>query len=137
MIFTDHKPLTFAFSKVSDAWCARQQRELSAISELTTDVRHVAGKANLVADTLFRASLSAVVSSPHDLHFVAMTKAQCEFLKFLACLACNISSIEVLRNWTCRQLEQSTILKRLICSFHDKQESIISRLWGGGGRLSN
>ena len=62
VIFTDHKPLRFAFSKVSDAWSARQQRQLSAISEFTTDARHIAGKANLVADTLSRASLSMVVS---------------------------------------------------------------------------
>ena len=32
-LFTDHKPLTFALSKISDAWSARQQRQLSAISE--------------------------------------------------------------------------------------------------------
>ena len=47
VIFTDHKPLTFAFSKASDAWSARQQRLLSAISEFTTDVRHIAGKAKM------------------------------------------------------------------------------------------
>ena len=76
VIFTDHKPLTFAFSKVSDTWSARQQRQLSAISEFTTDVRHIAGKANLVADTLSRASLSMVMSSPPDLDVVAMAQAQ-------------------------------------------------------------
>ena len=76
VIFTDHKPLTFAFSKVSDAWSARQQCQLSAISEFTTDVRHIAGKANLVADTLSRAFLSMVVSSSPDLHFAAMAQAQ-------------------------------------------------------------
>ena len=75
VIFTDHKPLTFAFLKVSDEWSARQQCQLSAISEFTTDVRHIAGKANLVAHTLSRASLSMVVSSPPDLDFVAMAQA--------------------------------------------------------------
>ena len=76
VIFTDHMPLTFAFSKVSDAWSARQQRQLSAISEFTTDVRHIAGKTNLVADTLSRASLSMVVFSPPDLDFVATAQVQ-------------------------------------------------------------
>ena len=76
MIFTDYKPLTFAFSKVSYAWCARQQRQLSATSEFTTNVRHIARKANLVADTLSRASLFAVASSPPDLDLVAMAQAQ-------------------------------------------------------------
>ena len=76
MIFTDHKPLTFAFSEVSDACTDRQQRQLSAICEFTTDARHVAAKANLVADILSRASLSGVVSSQPDLDFVAMAQAQ-------------------------------------------------------------
>ena len=43
--FTDYKPLTFAFAKISDPWSARQQRHLSYVSEYTTDVQHVAGKA--------------------------------------------------------------------------------------------
>ncbi|XP_035764445.1 uncharacterized protein LOC118454313 [Neolamprologus brichardi] len=37
--YVDHKPLTFAMSKVSDPWSARQQRQLAAISEFTTDIR--------------------------------------------------------------------------------------------------
>ena len=56
-VFTDHKPLTFAFNKVSDPWSNRQQRHLAAISEFTTDVRHIAGKRNVVADALSRATL--------------------------------------------------------------------------------
>ncbi|CAF98772.1 unnamed protein product [Tetraodon nigroviridis] len=52
--YVDHKPLTFAMSKVSEPWSARQQRHLAAVSEFTTDIRHVAGKANPVADCLSR-----------------------------------------------------------------------------------
>ena len=59
-LFTDHKPLTFALSKISDAWSARQQRQLSAISEFTVDIRRVAGKDNVVADVLSRAAISAI-----------------------------------------------------------------------------
>ena len=33
-VFTDHKPLTFAFNKVSDPWSNRQQRHLAAISRV-------------------------------------------------------------------------------------------------------
>lgn len=58
--FVDHKPLTFAMSKVSEPWSARQQRQLSYISEFTTDIRHIAGKSNLVADCLSRAMVGAV-----------------------------------------------------------------------------
>ena len=34
--FVDHKPLTFAMSKVAELWSARQQQQLSYISELLT-----------------------------------------------------------------------------------------------------
>lgn len=73
--YTDHKPLTFAFTKVSSPWSARQQRHLSAISEFTTDVRHVAGKRNCVADTLSRAEVN-VVHFPLDMDYIAFAKAQ-------------------------------------------------------------
>jgi hypothetical protein len=59
-IFTDHKPLTFAQSKVADALSGRQQRQLAAIAEYTVDLRHVAGQDNVVADALLRAAVSAV-----------------------------------------------------------------------------
>ena len=61
-IFTDHKPLTFALSSAnSDKWTPRQTRQLSFISEFTSDIRHVDGKDNVVADALSRIhSFSAV-----------------------------------------------------------------------------
>ena len=58
--FVDHKPLTFAMAKTTEPWSARQQRQLSAISEFTTDIQHVAGKDNLVADCLSRARVNSV-----------------------------------------------------------------------------
>ncbi|GFN87763.1 hypothetical protein PoB_001426900 [Plakobranchus ocellatus] len=50
--YTDHKPLVGAISKLSDPWKARQQRHLAFISEYSTDIRHVSGKSNVVADLL-------------------------------------------------------------------------------------
>ncbi|KAK7909570.1 hypothetical protein WMY93_014254 [Mugilogobius chulae] len=47
-------------AKVSEPWSARQQRQLSAISEFTTDIQHVAGKNNIVADCLSRAHVATV-----------------------------------------------------------------------------
>ena len=58
--FVDHKSLTFAMAKVAEPWSARQQRHLSYISEFTTDLQHVAGKDNQVADCLSRAVVEAV-----------------------------------------------------------------------------
>ena len=73
--YTDHKPLTFAFSKVSDPWSPRQQRHLTAISEFTTDIRHVAGKDNSVADALSRSAVNAIITEI-DIDYTAMAEAQ-------------------------------------------------------------
>ena len=74
--YTDHKPLTFAFAKVSDPWSDRQQRHLTAISEYTTCVRHITGKCNVVADALSRAVIHSVHSLSPGLDYSAMAAAQ-------------------------------------------------------------
>ena len=56
IIFTDHKPITLAIHKNSEAATAIQSRWLAAISSYTTDIRHVEGKLNAVADALSRHS---------------------------------------------------------------------------------
>jgi hypothetical protein len=53
-VFTDHKPLTYSLSRVSDPRTARQCGQLSYVVEFTSDIRHIAGAANLVADILSR-----------------------------------------------------------------------------------
>jgi predicted ArsR family transcriptional regulator len=63
---TDHKPLTFAHTRTANAWSARQQRQLSAIAEYTTDIRHVAGSENVVADALSRPSAMVAAVEPAD-----------------------------------------------------------------------
>ena len=62
-IYTDHKPLTFAFSSAAER-SPRQTRHLSFIAEFSTDVRHIEGKANVVADTLSRASDLSAIALP-------------------------------------------------------------------------
>jgi len=47
-------------SKLTEPWSARQQRQLSYISEYATDIQQIAGKANVVADCLSRAVIAAV-----------------------------------------------------------------------------
>ncbi|GFU44915.1 retrovirus-related Pol polyprotein from transposon 17.6 [Trichonephila clavipes] len=52
IIFTDHRHLTFAFNKISDSCSPRQLRHLDFISQFSTDIRHVSGSDNSVADAL-------------------------------------------------------------------------------------
>ncbi len=59
-IYTDHKLLTYALSRTSDPWSARQARQLSYLAEHRADIRHISGEDNVVADTLSRPPSSAV-----------------------------------------------------------------------------
>lgn len=54
VIFTDHKPLTYAFSQPAEKATPRQSRQLGFISQFSMDIRHVSGKDKTVADTLSR-----------------------------------------------------------------------------------
>ena len=51
-VITDHKPLTFALTSKPSKHTPRQVRHLDYISQFTTDIRHIRGKDNHVADTL-------------------------------------------------------------------------------------
>ena len=53
-IYTDHKPITYAFQKKNTESSPRQIRHLDFISQFTTDIRHIAGTENVVADVLSR-----------------------------------------------------------------------------------
>ena len=51
-ILTEHKPLTFALTARPDCYTPRQTRQLDVISQYTSDIRHVKGSQNPVADAL-------------------------------------------------------------------------------------
>ena len=53
-MWTDHKPLTHVLHRVSDPWTAKQQRQLSYVAEYTSNLCHVPGVENVVADALSR-----------------------------------------------------------------------------------
>lgn len=53
-IFTDHKPLIYAYQQKFDKALPRQIRQLNFISQFTTDIQHVSGKFNIPADFLSR-----------------------------------------------------------------------------------
>jgi hypothetical protein len=51
-IYMNHKPLTTAINRASDPWTAQQCRQLAYVAEYTSDIRHIAGTSNVVADAL-------------------------------------------------------------------------------------
>lgn len=74
IIFTDHKPITYAFSKLSsDKETPRRARQLIYISEFTTDIRHVSGDKNVVADTLSRVE---TITCPTTFDYAELAHAQ-------------------------------------------------------------
>ena len=81
IMFTDHQPLVKSLHIQADPWSTRQQRHLSYISEHSTDIRHIAGKHNIIADYLSRSPISDTcnrVSMGLDLQALAAAQSTCQ-----------------------------------------------------------
>ena len=61
---TDHKPLTFVMSPVTERSSLRQTRNLAFIAEFPTHIWYVKGETNFVADGLSRPSVSVIDNGP-------------------------------------------------------------------------
>ena len=61
-VFTDHKPLTYSLSAHSDRYTPRQVCRLDYNSQFTTDIQHISGHNNPVADALSRIELHSLQS---------------------------------------------------------------------------
>ena len=70
-VLTDHKPLTFALSTKSERYSQREARHLDFISEFTSDIRHIPGRSNVVADALSRIPVSSIQTNSLDLKEMA------------------------------------------------------------------
>merc|ERR1739842_250683 len=68
-VYTDHQPILAALLKTTEPTSGRQARQLAAIAEATSDVRHVDGKDNLVADALSRIDSPEVDDTPGFVSF--------------------------------------------------------------------
>lgn len=75
VIFTDHKPLTFALSSRTDSLSPRVFRHLDYVSQFTSDIRYVPGDANIPADALSRLPVCSIFSSS-DIDLAAIAKDQ-------------------------------------------------------------
>ena len=74
VVYTDHKPLTLVMPTATSR-TPRQERHLSFISEFTTDIRHVKGDENPVADHLSRPIMAALLPAV-DLELMAHSQAR-------------------------------------------------------------
>lgn len=71
-VYTDHKPLCYGFHERKHNCSPRQYRHLDLISQFTTDIRHLSGKDNVVADTLSRIE---ELQKPIDYEVLAKSQA--------------------------------------------------------------
>ena len=74
-IFTDHKPLTFAFNQNTEKASPRELRQLSFISEFSTDIKYVPRGKNVVADALSRLEISTI-SFPKNIDYAGIAANQ-------------------------------------------------------------
>ena len=75
-VWTDHKPLVFALKNASEGRSARQLHHLSFVAEFTSDVRHVAGKVNVVVDALSRPAAVVAPTPSGGVAWAALAREQ-------------------------------------------------------------
>lgn len=76
VIFTDHKPITFAFQQQPEKASPRQARQLDFIGQFSTDIRHIKGVENNTADMLSR--IQAISNNKFDIQTLAQTQTTCQ-----------------------------------------------------------
>ena len=72
-IYTDHRPLVHAFDQNLEKATPRQLRHLQYIAEFSTDIRHISGKENIVADAMSRIN---TIVTPSMLNYRELAKQQ-------------------------------------------------------------
>ena len=68
-LWSNHKLLVAAFQLKSDQLIGRRAQQLSFISEFTTDVRHVRGDKNVIADVLSQLEINRIVFTQDALDY--------------------------------------------------------------------
>jgi hypothetical protein len=72
-IFTDHKPITYAFQQMRDKWSPRQFNHRDFVAQFTRDNKHISRQDNVVADALCRVeSVTAPPSYDATAHSVCV-----------------------------------------------------------------
>ena len=71
-VYTDHKPLCYSLATSSSRHSPREIRHLAFISEFTTDIQHISGVDNPVADALSRVDALTVPEQDLNLNQLAV-----------------------------------------------------------------
>ncbi|GBO33893.1 Transposon Ty3-I Gag-Pol polyprotein [Araneus ventricosus] len=84
-IYTDQKSLIYAFKQNPDKCSPMQLRHLDFISQYSTDMWHVQGSQNIVADALSRIEVDSITKSPilNFKEFARVQKDDSDIQKFL------------------------------------------------------
>lgn len=90
-IYTDHKPLLYAFKQRREKLPPTQLNQLTFISQFSTDIRHVKGGDNVVADTMSRIE---AISLDDDYSTLAQAQEMDDELKTVR----NNSSLKIVPN---------------------------------------
>ncbi|GBN77067.1 Transposon Ty3-I Gag-Pol polyprotein [Araneus ventricosus] len=93
VIYTDQKPLIYAFHQNSEKCSPRQLRHLDFISQFSTDIRYTKGSDNTVADALSRIEIDEI--SPTVIDFKEFASAQSADEELQQLLNSNNSSLKI------------------------------------------
>lgn len=97
VIYTDQKPLKFAFKQNPDKCSPRQLRHLDYISQFTTSIEYTKGSDNTVADALSRIEIDEISSTVLD--FQKFAAAQSDDEELLQLLKSNTSSLKLQKHY--------------------------------------
>lgn len=98
-IWTDHRPLIFAFKQNPDKASPRQCRQLDYIGQFSTDIRHIAGKDNIMADTLSRINAIQKTDQPIDFKAIARDQDTDEEIQKLIETSRNGTNSMIFKTW--------------------------------------
>jgi len=84
-VCTDHKPLIGAFNSGKSRDSDRQQRQIAFVTEYVSDIIHISGKTNVVADTLSRSvsEISTELTQQNPIDLISIAKGQADSIKNL------------------------------------------------------
>jgi len=91
-VLTDHKPITFAFAQNPEKASPRQLNHLDFIGQYTTDIRHISGKDNIVADWLSRIES---VASCDPINYTNLATSQKNDVELKTLLDSNDSTLQL------------------------------------------